>query len=112
MLLTDLSYSCYFNFIPQDGQNIDPLVGLPQRGHLFSDKGLPQVGQNAAPGAIGELQPGHRSMFDEFSGAPQVTHLEAFVSLSAPHLGHGLYGSPQNGQNLLSDLNFLLHLEQ
>jgi hypothetical protein len=51
-------------------------------------------------------------MFDEFSGAPQVTHLEAFVSLSAPHLGHGLYGSPQNGQNLVSDLNFLLHLEQ
>jgi hypothetical protein len=89
LLMFFMSYQ--FIFIPQVEQKAAPPVGAPHLGHLFSDTGRPHVGQNAAPGARLVWQLGQRLMFPEDRGLPHVTHLEALVSLSAPHFGHGLY---------------------
>lgn len=51
--------------------------------------GFPQVLQNAAPSANGELQLEQVAPLAD-NVVPQLTHFLAFLSLSAPHFGQPL----------------------
>jgi hypothetical protein len=46
------------------------------------------------------------------SGAPQFTQRFASSALSAPQRAHGVYGSPQCGQNFIALENFFAQFEQ
>lgn len=77
----------------------------------FDSTGFPQMAQNAAPSANGELQLVQLAPLADKT-VPQLTHFFAFLSLSAPQRGQPLYGSPQCGQNFMLFENFLAQLEQ
>jgi len=79
--------------------------------HLSSATGRPQLAQNALPGTSGLLQFGQKPE-PEARAVPQLTHFFALLSLSVPHFGHGLYSSPQKGQNRRFEANFLEQFEQ
>ena len=72
-----------------------PRVGVPQRGHLSSESGAPQLEQNAAPGTVATWQLGQVGAACPERDTPQVEHRVALASTSAPQLGQGLYASPQ-----------------
>jgi hypothetical protein len=77
----------------------------------FAATGFPQVAQNAAPSANGEVQFVQTELLAD-KPVPQLTHFFASLSLSAPHFGQAVYGSPQCGQNFMLFENFLAQLEQ
>lgn len=103
----------YPNLLPHTGQNFKPgVVGVLQREHvLLCMTRVPQAPQKLLPGAKGLLQLGH-SVMSLTSGVPQLIHLRELGSLSVPHLGHGLYGSPHLGQKRIELGNLFEQFEQ
>jgi hypothetical protein len=81
---------------PHFGQNFtDGGKVVPQRLQLSPEETcFPQFPQKVAPLTIGALQCGQFSPPDS-KGLPQLTQRLAFLSLSVPHFGQGLYSSPQ-----------------
>jgi len=81
---------------PHFGQNFT-LGGnvVPQRLQLSPEETcFPQFPQKVAPAIIGALQC-RQFPPPDCNGVPQLTQRLAFLSLSVPHLGQGLYSSPQ-----------------